>query len=106
MVQPFAPYALEYGEGFRKKRGQDLGSLATMLVMLTAPGAGGDLLDRGLAVAAAVLRGPAAWGASGEEDPIGGLQLLAILGVVVLLVLLAGVVIWRIYRTRPFATRS
>ena len=78
-----------------------MGSLVTMLVMLTVPGGGSDVLEKGLAVATTMLRGPASWGASGEEDPIGGLQLLVILGVVVLLVLLAGLVIWRIYRTRP-----
>lgn len=64
------------------------------------PTAGSDVLDQGLALATAVLRGGAAWGATGEEDPIGGLQLLVILGVVALLVLLMGLVIWRIYRTR------
>ena len=57
MVPPFAPYALEYGEGFRKKRGLDLGSLPTMLVMPTTAGAGRDLLDRGLTAATTVLRG-------------------------------------------------
>lgn len=71
-----------------------------MLVMLTVPGAGSDVLEKGLAGATTMLRG-AAWGASGEEAPIGGLQLLVILGVVALLVLLVGLVIWRIYRTRP-----
>ena len=69
-------------------------------MMLTVPGTGSDILDQGLAVATTVLRG-AAWGASGEEDPIGGLQLLVILGVIGLLLLLMGLVIWRIYRTRP-----
>ncbi len=68
--------------------------------MLSVPGTGSDVLDQGLAVAITVLRGPAAWGASGEEDPIGGLQLLVIIGVIGLLVLLMGLVIWRIYRTR------
>lgn len=67
--------------------------------MLAAPIGSSDVLDQGLATVTAVLRG-GAWGATGEEDPIGGLQLLVILGVVALLVLLMGLVIWRIYRTR------
>jgi hypothetical protein len=50
------------------------------------------------------LRG-AAWGASGEEDPVGGLQLLAILGVEVLLVLLAGLVFEGYTAPPPEATR-
>ena len=69
-------------------------------MMLTVPGTGSDILDQGLAVETTVLRG-AAWGASGEEDPIGGLQLLVILGVIGLLLLLMGLVFWRIYRPRP-----
>lgn len=47
-----------------------------------------------------LLRGPASWGASGEENPVGFPQLMVILGVVFLLGLLAGVVIWRVRRTR------
>ena len=74
--------------------------MRSLVMLLTAPGAGSDVLEKGLAGATTVLRG-AAWGATGEEDPIGGLQLVVILGLVALLVLLVGLAIWRIYRTRP-----
>lgn len=47
-----------------------------------------------------VLRGPASWGASGEENPIGFPQLMVILGVICLLAVFAGFVIYRVRQTR------
>jgi hypothetical protein len=53
-------------------------------------------------IAALLLRGPADAGADSAEPAIfGPLQLLVVLGVIVLLMLLAGLVFLRIRRTRP-----
>ena len=74
-----------------------MANLATMLP--TVLGVKGDA--RNLAAVTAVLRGPADAGAdSAAPVEFGPLQLLLILGVVVLLLLLVGLVIWRVRRTR------
>ncbi len=72
--------------------------LATMLLMLLiAPVTGRDALTQGLlATATAMMRVPSA---GGGEAEFGLPQLLVVAGAVILVLLLAGLVIWRARRT-------
>ena len=67
------------------------------LVMLLVTS--GEVHAQGSTTTTAMLRGPASWGSSGEGAPLGSMQVLVIVGVIVLLALLAGVVAWRVRRT-------
>ena len=60
----------------------------------------GEALARDGAAAAALLRGPGDAGAGQEVAALGTAQVLVILSLVVLLVLLAVLVAWRMRRTR------
>ena len=73
--------------------------MKSVLSTTMAPGVrdGGSLLD--LLTTLVLLRGPASWGGSGEGPTFGLPQIMVIAGVVVLLALLAGAVIWRARRT-------
>ena len=70
-----------------------------MMVLLAIVGAVGEALTRsGSATTATLLRIPSA---GGGEVELGLEQVLLVLGVVGLLLVLAGLVIWRIRSTRP-----
>ena len=70
-----------------------------MMVLLAILGAVDETLTRsGLATTATLLRIPSAGGGDAE---FGLEQVLLVLGVVGLLLVLAGLVIWRIRSTRP-----
>jgi len=69
-------------------------------MLLIGLAAGSEALARGfLATAAVTMRIPSA-GSGGEGGPFGLPQVLVVVGAVVLILLLAGLVVWRVRRTR------
>ncbi len=72
-----------------------------MMMLLTIMSAVGEALpQRGLVTATAMLLRIPSAGSGGEEATFGLPQALMVIGLVVLLLVLAGLVIWRVRSTR------